>query len=243
MYIKKKIFVFFLFAGFLVKGQSTYTDLSKEDAIKIFQKINQWYTTTPSYSFTVTHATYAGYASIIPYEQKKGYFKKFTSGFHSNLADIQNIQSKNYLITIDSIKKIILLNNPLKKFEESNNVSIADYQKLLSKCTSLKILNGKTKTLKIFFNKNYPINSYEICLNKDELFQSITVFYQREVKSKTGAMVKPKLSIVFDDYNVKITPEKDELNENKFFSATTLQLKDFYAGYTLLDQRIKNNKQ
>lgn len=228
-----------------LKGQENkYVTLSKEDAGKIFQKINRWYTSTPSYSFVIIHATYAGHASKTPYEQRKGYFKKFSTGFHSSIADIQSIQNKNYLITMDSVKKIILVNSPLKDFEQKNSISLADYEKILEKCTSISILNGKTKTLKIELKKNHAISSYEICLNKDELFQSITVFYANEVKSKTGQMVKPKLTIVFENYNVKIPIEKDELNENKFFlvgNNTVLKLKDNYGDYTLLDQRIKHN--
>jgi hypothetical protein len=245
MYKHKHIVLICLLFASMVEAQTSrvYKLLDREEAGKMFQKINKWYTTTPSYSFDIIHATYAGYQSQVPYERKKGYFKKYSTGFHSYIADIETIQNKSYKLTIDSTKKIMLVSNPVKSAGNSNTFDINEYQEALKKCTSIKIAEGKTKIIRMEFDAQYTVAAYEIYLNEDELFQSILVFYNREVKLKTGQMVKPKMGIVFENYTTKISPEKDELNDNKFFLANNtqvLELNKTYKNYTLLDQRIKN---
>ncbi len=246
----KNIYIAFLFLcsplfANLPQGNTVYEDVTKEDAIKFLQQINTWFHSTASYSYTVTHATYAGHQASVPYEQKKGYFKKYATGFHCYIMDVHSIQNKNYLITIDSSRKLILVNNPTRTFV-GNKISIDDYIKTLDKCKTIKMIQkGKNKTLRIEFEKKFSVAAYEFTVGKDGLLHSILVFYAKEVKAVNGSMVKPKLSIAFEKFETGINPGKKELNESEFFALTngSFQLNESYKGYTLLDQRIKNEKQ
>jgi hypothetical protein len=237
-----------LFAAFYTKAQpdAAWQTVSKQEAVAIIEHARNWFQTTPSYSFTVSHASYAGYTSSTPHEKQGGYFRKYATGFHSYALGINTIQNKNYLITIDTTKHIILVNNPLKKFEPINPEDLKDIQKRLDKCTAIKMLTTtQSKTLRLEFSKNSPVFTYEFCLNKDNLPKSITICYAREVKSTTnGAMVKSKLVIEFDNYHTGISPSKDELSSSKYFyekNKNVLALNDTYEKYSLLDQRVPTN--
>ena len=109
--------LFFSFGFNPIQKKTGWIELKKEDAAKMLQEQSKWYASTPSYSCIITHATYEGYEAIKPYEQKSGYVKKFKNGFHSYMMDIHTIQNKNYMITIDSVRKRILVNYPSKSFE------------------------------------------------------------------------------------------------------------------------------
>lgn len=244
---KIKYIICFLLCLSCLIGKSqdnkAYVTISKEETVKLLQQVNHWYASTKTYSFSIIHSTYAGHKATVPYDQKKGYFKKFSSGFHSYVAGLHSLQNKNYLIIIDSVKKIILVNDP-KNFE-NNGFSSDDYIKALDKCNSLKISDdGKIKTVRMEFAKNAPVASYELGINKQGNFHAITICYAREVKSLQGEMVKPKLNILFEKYSGVCTPERNELNDAVFFSvnANVLKLRDEYKDYKLLDQRIKNEK-
>jgi hypothetical protein len=238
-----------LSTGFVLVGKTSFTALSKEDASAILQQINQKYSSSPSYSFTMSHAVYAGNdaTSPSPYEKKSGYFKKFPAGFHSFIAGVHSIQNKNFLISIDSIQKIIMVSNP-KKGTENWELPAKEYLNSLAKCKAIKIEQGdKTKTLRLEFDKKNPISAYEICVDNSNQFKSALIFYAREVPAKKlgGKSVKPKLNIVFDHYAWKAVPEKDELSEARFITVNTnntIALKEAYKNFTLLDHRIKNEK-
>ncbi|HTA61360.1 MAG TPA: hypothetical protein VK835_02845 [Bacteroidia bacterium] len=233
--------------SFVLYNKSSFTILSKEDAAALLQQVNHKYSSSTSYSFAITHATYAGYDAVNPYEKKAGYFKKFPAGFHSNIAGVHSIQNKNCLLTIDSAQKIIIVSNP-KKGADSWELQTKEYLKSLGKCNAIKIEQGdKTKTLRLEFDKRNPVSAYELCINKNNEFQSTLIFYAREIVAKklSGKKVKPKLSMVFDHYAWKVVPEKDELSETRFItinSSNTLTLKEAYKNFTLLDHRIKNEK-
>jgi hypothetical protein len=232
------------FASFQ-QANNGFVDIDKADAIKLVQQVNNWFHTTSSYSFTVTHATYAGHQATVPYEQKTGYFKKFTTGFHSYMMDLHSIQNAKFLISIDSTKKIITVNNPTRTFAENMN-SMDDYLKAFDKCKFIKIAQtAKNKILRMEFEKKSAIAAYEFTIGKDGLLSGITVFYSGEVKSKTGQMVKPKLSIVFEKYHTGVLPSPKESNESMYFvmSNNRIELNESYKGFKLMDQRIKNEKQ
>ncbi|MFI5140714.1 MAG: hypothetical protein ACHQII_00030 [Bacteroidia bacterium] len=246
----KRFYIVFMLIGTSVfasfqQANNGFVDIDKTDAIKLVQQVNNWFHTTPSYSFTVTHATFAGHQATVPYEQKTGYFKKFTNGFHSDVMGLHSIQNANFLISIDSAKKIIAVNNSTRIFAGKMN-SMDDYIKAFDKCKTIKMAQtAKSKILRMEFEKKSAIAAYEFTIGKDGLLSAITIFYSREVKSKTGQMVKPKLSIVFEKYHTGVSPAPRESNESMYFALNNnrIELNESYKGFKLLDQRIKNEKQ
>ncbi|MGZ3904853.1 MAG: hypothetical protein ACXVC6_14230, partial [Bacteroidia bacterium] len=175
---------------------------------------------------------------------KRGYFKKFAGGFHSFIMDYHTIQNKNYMLTVDTIRKNILINDPSKSFE-NNNFSVEEYSKVLEKCISVKISeSAKTKTLRIECDKYSPVSFFEFGIGKDNLLQFIKVFYREEIKSLQGKMAKPKLSIIFQNYATGVLPAKNEIDDAKFFSVSKgiIVPAETYKNYKFSDQRIKNDK-
>lgn len=247
MFLKCNIFVLLFFLNLSVNAQvkGEYKVISKEEAVKTLQKINKWFSATPSYSFAVTHTSYVGHNSSVVHEQKRGYFKKFKEGFHSYMVGINTIQNKNFSVTIDTTSKIILVSDPLKNFE-GNKLSMDEYLKLLDKCMAIKqvINNDNSVTVRMEFGKNSSVTAYEFVIGKTELLQAITIYYANEVKTLDGKMAKPKLHIAFESYASSIPFTKNELDESQYFSLskTTLVKKDKYKEYELLDQRLGNDK-
>ncbi|HEX7412691.1 MAG TPA: hypothetical protein VF411_01505 [Bacteroidia bacterium] len=238
----------FMFTALIIKAQpnSAWQNVSKQEAAAIIEHSKNWFQTTTSYSFTISHATYAGHEAVSPYEKQNGYFRKYSNGFHSCILGIHTIQNKNYRFTLDTSKQIILVSNPLRSFEPVSAGDLANLQKRLDKCTAIKLKTvGQVKTLRLEFPKNSPFSMYEFCLNKDGLPKSIVIYYSGEVKSvKNAEMVKPKLMIEIDNYQSTIHPYKDELNDSKYFNEknkNVLALSDGYRKYTLLDQRVPGN--
>jgi hypothetical protein len=222
--------------------KALYHPVSKDEAAKLMGRINQWFTAMPSYSFAVTYATYAGAAEKLPHEESHGYFKKFNGGLKSCLMNVYTIQNKNFLISVDSSKKMIVVCDP-PQGQDANHFSFDEYVKVAGQSTSVKLAdNGKTKTLRMEF-KSTSVSAYEFCIAQDNKLLSVDIFYNKEVKSLDGKMVKPRLSMVFQNYSTGISPAKDEISESRYFTINHNQLilKEAYKNYRLLDQRIKND--
>lgn len=244
--MKRLVYIFFCLNCFYVialRSQETRQSKSatKQEAIALLQAAGKWYESTPTYSFSVTHTMYAGHSTLVPYEQKKGYYKKYPSGSISYTIDLLKIQNANYSVTIDSARKIIIVSDPPKKFG-GNQVPMEDYMSALDKCTNIKLFDaGNTTLLRLEFGNGSPVTAYEFTFNKDKTFQKVIAYYAKEVKSLQGTMVKPKLGITFESYKVGIMPAKNELDETKVISVNKndIQLKEVYKEYQLIDQRLK----
>ena len=55
---------------------STTTDITKEEMSGVFEKLNNWFKNSNSYSLTITHTSYKNYQTNEPFEKSVGYFKK-----------------------------------------------------------------------------------------------------------------------------------------------------------------------
>jgi len=226
------------------KGQdNAYKKITQAEASQLLKQVNLWYSSSATYSFVITHAIYAGHTASTPYEEKKGYVKKFTGGSHSNVIGIHTLQNKDHKIIIDSSQKLIVVANAIKDSEKG--FSPEELQAALKNCVALKLAeHGKLKSLVIECDKNSAITSYKLDIEKDGRLRAVTLLYAREVKSPTGALVKPKMIIGFDKYGTGVSAEKGELNEGKYFKKENNELfvSDAYKGYTLLDQRTPDEK-
>jgi hypothetical protein len=236
----------FIFCASLLTAQKNvlFHPITKEEASNYLLQINHWFTSTPSYSFAITHATYKGHASTSPYEVKRGFCRKFPKGYHSNIAGLHTLQVRNYIIKIDSAKKIIAVSDYDPKSHKS--FSLEEYSSELDKCIAFKLAGyEKFKTVRFESDKYQPVSAFEFSFYKDGSLQSVTVYYANEVKTLQGEKVKPKLGIQFDKYASPVSPQKNELNEAQFFSVTPnnmLVINPSYKEYKLLDQRINEAK-
>ena len=161
------------------------------------------------------------------------------------MMNIHCLQNNRCMLTVDSVKKTILVHDPVRNFVNPT-VKIDDYLKILEKCQSVKLAeDGKSKTLRVELDKKFPIEAYEFGLNKEGLLSTVKVFYRNEVKLKTGQKVKPELCILFNGYKKGISALKNELDETHYVRIGqdgSCQINEMYKGYTLLDQRANHIK-
>jgi hypothetical protein len=237
--------LFVLCTGYLFAQKNLlFKPITKEEASKYLLQINHWFTSTASYSFTITHATYKGHEAASPYEMKRGFCRKFPKGYHSNIAGIHTLEIKNYIIKIDSSKKLIAVTDYDPK--NRKGFSLDEYGAQLDKYAAFKLAESEDyKTVRFEAAKNQPISAFEFSFYKDGSLHAVNIYYAREVKTLQGESVKPKLGIQFDKYATSVIPQKNELNESQFFtvnSNNTLLINPAYKEYTLLDQRINEAK-
>lgn len=234
-----------LFFTLDLDGQSSLSGkkITKEEVVQFVNKISQWYTSTPTYSFHITYSSFAGHTANVAYEQATGYFKKLKEGVHSNIMGLETIQNKNYTVHCDTAQKIITVSEKVpSQLDEGFNGE--EYLKALAKCSSAKLTETTGGTLlHMEFEKSHPVQYYEFLTRKEGGLQYIIICYTNEVSLPAGNKVKPKLKIGFSDYGVNITPHKSELDVKKIFSMKNNIIKpiDAFKDYTLLDQRINTN--
>lgn len=243
---KNYIIVFFLTLLFVqLHAQTESVVVPRTDMAKIFEKMNAWFRNTPSYSLTITHASYENYSTVVPEEKAIGYFKKDNQNYHSFLIGIHTVQNSKYKFVIDTSEKMILVANPDQLAWSSYTPD--DYDALLKNCISIKMTTvGKDKLYKINLPANFPIAAYEFLVNSDGLPKEIVWYYNQEIQKDENdekSKVKPRVSIRFSDYKTSTSFNyKMEFSEELYFVNQNSVLKTIgkYKGFKLSDQRIRN---
>ena len=219
--------------------------VARVDMAKVFEKMNTWFRNTPSYSLTVTHASYENYTIEVPVEKTIGYFKKEKENYHSFLIGIHTVQNSKYKFVIDTSEKVILVANPDQLAWTSYTPD--DYVELLKNCSSIKMSSvGTDKLYRISLPSNYPIAAYEFLVNADGLPKEIVWYYNQEIKKDENdekSKVKPRVSIRFSDYKTTNTFNyKDEFSDELYFvnQNKVLTTTGRYKDFKLSDQRVRN---
>jgi hypothetical protein len=244
--MKQSKFLFFscllLIMPIVYKAQSI--PVEKADMIKVFEKINTWFRTTPAYSLTVTHASYENYTTEVPEEKSVGYFKKQGDNYHSLLLGTHTIQNKNYKIVIDTAGKVILVANPDQLTFLSYTAE--DYQDLLKNCTALRMnKTGRYTFYRMELPVTSPIGAYEFLVDEEGLAREIRWYYNSEIKKDENdehSKVKPRMSIGFSAYKKDLSFDYNEVfGEQPYFikSGNKLVPTDKYKMFKLMDQRIR----
>jgi hypothetical protein len=228
---------------FVSKGQSVAVE--KAEMIKVFEKINTWFRTTPSYSLTVTHASYEDYTSTTPADKTTGYFEKEGANYHSFLLGIHTIQNSKYKLVIDTSQKVILVANPDQLTWLSYTQE--DYQGLLKSCTALRMnKTGRYTFYRMELPESNPIGAYEFLIDEEGLAREISWYYNKEVKKDEGderSKVKPRMNISFSGYKKDaVINYSEEFSEAPYFIKKDKKLvaTDKYKKYKLLDQRLRD---
>jgi len=249
MYKEFKYSLFFYFFISLSFAQQPATQqykyVGRADMAVVFKKINDWFINTPTYTLSVTHASFEDHKTPNPAEKSTGYFKKENSNYHSFLIGVHTIQNKKYKIVVDSSQKIILVSNPDKLIW--NNYAVADFDSILQICSTIKVFSsGQDKLYRLDFNKESTIAYYEFLINTEGMLKEIVWYYNKEMKidedDENSKAVKPRVSISFSNYNTS-----EQLNyNNEFEESNYFTIKDNkfivsekYKMYKLFDQRYQ----
>lgn len=224
----------------------TWNDMSKEDMSIVFENMNKWFKNTPSYSLTVTHASYKDYKTTVPAEKSVGYFKKDKKSFHSFLLGIHTIQNEKYKIVVDTAQKIIMLGSP--ELLISNSYTMEDYAFILKSCKSIKMATyTNDKLYRIEFSANTVISSYEFLIGQDGLLKQIVWYYNQAVRNEdeeNSIASKPRLCISFSDYKKNsVFNYKEDFDEKKYVTLkdSKFVLTEKYRKYKINDIRLVLN--
>jgi hypothetical protein len=215
--------------------------IEKEEMVKVFKKINEWFKDTPSYSMTITHASYENYEAQVPYQKATGFFKKEKENYHSFIMGMHTIQNDHFKFVIDSSSKTILVANPDQL--TWTNYTTDDYTVQLMNSIAIRMTTvGTYKFYRVELAENSSINAYEFLVDEDGLLKEVKWYYNQAVSKDDGPKAKPKAGISFSGYKKNISFNyKEEFSESPYFTSVThkLQTTDQFNLYKLLDQRIR----
>lgn len=236
------MFLLFSLLGLVSKAQ--LVNIEKDEMIAVFEKINSFFVNTPSYSLTVTHASYEDYTTQTPVEISTGTFKKQDKNYHSFLMGMHTIQNNKYKVVVDTLNKRILVANP---DQLTMMIYTADYYKqLLKNCTKIKkTTSGRYTFYKVELPAESQIGAYEFLVDEEGLAREVTWYYNTEIKKDDddeNSKVKPRVSIRFSNYKIDPVFSAEAFSEENYFKAETnkLVVTNNYSGFKLFDQRVKN---
>lgn len=240
--------LFFLITISVKAQMPQWMESNKQEVAKDFERMNNWYRTTPAYSVNVTHSTFEDYKTLSPFERMTGYFYKDHNNYHSFLLGIHTIQNAKCKVVVDTSNTIILVATPDKTFE--NAINMKEFEDGLSICKVFKkIESAKEKRLRLEFGTAGTINAYEIIIYPEGMVKEIVVFYNKAVKKDEddpkSEKKKPRLTISFSNYktNVKFnySEEFSETEYIKIDDKKKLTLQNKYKIFKLSDQRLMIN--
>lgn len=239
-------FVFLLCATSISAQTEKWQYVGRTDMAKIFEQMNNWFKNTPTYSLTITHASFEDYKTDVPVEKAVGYFKKDKNNYHSFLMGMHTIQNSTYKIVVDSSEKILMAADPDQL--EWNTYTLDDYTLILKSCSTIKVTDkGTDKKYRMDFDGSASIGAYEFLFSQDGFLKEVVSYYNEEIKKnddENSAKVKPRISITFSEY--KKNPAlnyKEEFDESKYFISKNNKLipAEAYKDYKFSDQRLNLN--
>ncbi|HWY97770.1 MAG TPA: hypothetical protein VNY36_01685 [Bacteroidia bacterium] len=227
------------------RGPQQWLDISKDSLSATMEALNSHFAHMHNYSVKVTDESFASYTASTFHQKFSGYFKRDGESFHSYLGDVNTIQNKDYRISVDSVKKIIMISDPVDYLNQI--LTASDYSALLKVCTKVKISHtGDQSSYRLEFASGYPMIAYEITL-KDSLPEKIVIYYSKAVKgANENISAKPRMEIYFNNWVTNAKVPKSEFNAEKYLSkqGNKFILNPPYsaAKYKLLDERVLTRK-
>lgn len=212
---------------------------------KVLGHISGTLNAMPSYSMTVTHASYENYKTPVPYERSAGYFRKDRSSYHSFLLGIHTIENQRYRISVDSSAKVMMVADKPDNNEPVSVYGLQDYKDAMESCTVIKVISiGTDKLYRLEYKSGYPLSAHELLVSDDGLLKKITWYYAQEVQKdpedKNSPKDKPRLEISFSSYKKNPVFPKKEFDESSYFSKKDNRIipAEEYRNYQVSDQRL-----
>jgi hypothetical protein len=233
--------VLLLFLAF--KGGDVWTIITAKEYDVEMKKVEKFYTEKKKYAVNVTHATYKGHDSEIPYQQSTGYFHYENGKYHSWLLGVHTMQDEKYKVVVDSINKILIVSDPdSKTTNELMQLNYTNSERYLVSCKQSKTEKGEK--FKLDFNEVPSYSSYLLSIEDDGEIKGLTVYYRAEYASdpqnSASPKVKPKLSISYSGFTDTPAFRSNEFSTAQYFTIENNILKpaSSYSAYRIVDARF-----
>ena len=220
--------------------------VSVDDMTKKIKEIEGFYKDNSAYTIKVTHASYKSYSATVAEEKSQGYFiKDAKNNYHSFAMGIHTVQNAKLKITVDSVNKSILINDPDKTYTKA--VKTDDLSGYLKVCDQIKKIKGTNyDRFRFEFGKTQTFSAYEIWTGTDNRIEKLVMFFNAEFPSdpneEKSAKTKPRAEIIFSDYKTTVKPVyKDHFDETKYITLKdgNYVASDKYKGCKVYDLRTK----
>lgn len=237
----------FLTAISLTTPTDNWKPLTVDEMGKEIKKIEEFYKTTPAYSISVSQASYKSYTAVTTEDKMTGYFiKDAKNNYHSYALGMHTIQNSKIKITVDSLNKSILINEPDKSF--TKEVKTSDIGQMLKTCSAVKKITGTDgNRFRFEFGKSNTFSAYEIWTGKSAQIQKIIMYFNAEYPSdpnnEKSPKTKPRAEISFSNYKMNVKPVYSEhFDESKYIVIKNgkYEVTEKWKGYTVYDLRVKN---
>ena len=248
-----KIFSLILFVSivfFSFKGNNTnWIKADKNEVLTSYGKGVDWFNQTSNFKITIEYASYINYNINTSFEKSIGYYEKENNSFKSVGLGINTIQNEKVRITIDTVNRMIILNDKLKN--NQNPVDMKGFSDLLDRVQSIKkhVEESGNIVYRIEFKPNNLYDMYEFGINSKGLLTSMKYYYSKAEKENESDIKavksKPRAEILFSDYktNVEFNYER-EFSERNYLNleGKKVTLNQKYKSYVLKDYRFEEKK-
>lgn len=235
------VLVLFLFLAF--KSGDVWKIITVKEYDLEMEKVDKFYAAKKKYSVTVTHATYKGHDSEIPYQQSTGYFHYENGKYHSWLLGIHTLSDGKYKVVVDSLNKMLIVSDAdSKTTDELMHLNYTNSAKYIVSCKQSKTEEGEK--FKLDFNEVPSYTSYLLRIAESGEIRGLTVYYRTEypsdAKDPNSIKVKPKLSISYSDFTDKPSFSISEFSSAKYFTVEKNIIKptSAYTKYQISDARL-----
>jgi hypothetical protein len=239
----KLIFIPVLLFLLAFKGGDVWNTITVQEYNVAMEKVEKFYKEKKKYAVKVTHATYKGHDSEIPYQQSTGYFHYENGKYHSWLLGIHTIQDGKYKVVVDSVNKMIIVSDPdPKTTDELMHLNYTNSARYIIACKQSKTEDGEK--FKLDFNEVPSYTSYLLAISAAGEIRGLTVYYRAEYpsdsKDPNSPKAKPKLSINYSGFTATPVFDAGEFSSAKYFTVEKNKLKatSLYSTYRISDARL-----
>ena len=232
--------LFLLAASFTGEVWNTITVKEYDAAMS---KMEQFYSSKKTYSLKVTHASFKGHDTEVPYDVSSGYFHFDRGNYHSFLLGIHTIQNQKYKVVVDSINRCITVSDPdaasTKELMRINYVNSSQYVVAYKEAKT-----EQGEKYKLDFNEQPAYSAYTIIIGEDGQMKEMNVYYRKEYPSDnnnpSSPKVKPRLRISYSGFTEVSGFSQDEFQTDRYFREEKKVLKaaPAFAQWKLVDARL-----
>jgi hypothetical protein len=248
--MKNRVVILGVFAIILLPLMSftgNWETITRNDFDKVMGQVGAYFDKHSTYSVNVTHASYKGYEALSPFDKMNGFYKKDGNNYSSLLLGIRTIQGPKLRVVIDSLKRSIMVTEPVT-FKNSD-LTVVNYEYASSYVISYKEMSTTTGTLyRVEFNDSLPrYAAYEIEVTKNNIIRDIVIYfrdsYSVDMSRPNAPKTHPKVRIDFENFNDKavFTPEEFDVSKYVMLRGNDLVITGAaYKNYRLVDARYSS---
>jgi hypothetical protein len=211
-----------LFAAFGAKAETP-----AEKARLDFQKVNNLYATTPSYSLDIQYTVFDDHQGGNLVEQKSGKYIKHQDMSYSKLLDVETIINPKKTVIVNHEDKFIVI-------ADTRNIALSplqtDAEGLLKQCSSIKVQD--VGTTERHYTLSFSETEEEAEFSKIELvinltnysIKKMTLYYNQEMPLTENDYYakekKPRLEIVYKTFSPMASVNTATFAESTYVSET-----------------------